>query len=130
MNFQNKIKIDIILSLIILFSFFAFLGLMGVAAEESGTLGNTWILHFIAEYIVFLFPLVLLCVHLNFSNPYFLILVLEINILLYAFGLIKLFTKKLSNSKKYNPFGLTIISIYFILSIVLVYVVSLYASNS
>ncbi len=131
MNFQNKIKLDIILSLIILLNFFAFLALMGTVAEEPGTMGDdTSILHFISEYIAFFFPLALLCVHLNFFNSYFLILVLQINILLYAFGLIKLFSKKLSNSKKYNPYGLTIISVYFILSIVLVYVVSLYTSNT
>ncbi len=75
MNVQNKIKVDIILSLVILLTFFIFLAFISILAKEEGTLGNNWILNFIADYIIYIFPLVLLCIHLKFVNTYFLILI-------------------------------------------------------
>jgi hypothetical protein len=129
MSLQNKIKIDITLTTIISFSFLAFAGFIFVFSKSEGTIGDGFIINFIADYIIYLFPSVLLCDYFKLYNPSLLLLLTALNILLYSFILTRLFAIKLLNSKRYKPFSLTVITGYVIPLIILLYIISLIVTS-
>ena len=94
-----------------------------------GTIGDGFIVNFIADYIIYLFPFVLVYEHFQIFNFNILLLVAGLNILFYSFVLTKLFSKTLLDSKGYKPFKLTIIIAYVIPSIILVYIIFLIVTS-
>ncbi len=124
MTFENKIKTDILVSSIILFSFLLFYGSILVSAKGEGGFGDGIIVNFIADHLIHMFPLVLLWHYLKFEGPYTLLFFGLANIILYAFVL-TLFSKKLSSITRYRPFNLIIGVAYIIPSIILIQVIYL-----
>lgn len=108
MTLQDKTKADIIIATIILFSFIAFLGFIFIFAKDEGTIGDGVIVNFIADYIIYLFPFVLLG-HFQIINFYILLLLTGLNVLFYSLLLARLLSKVLLDMKSYQPYKLTII---------------------
>src|SRR5438045_9614361 len=116
MTIKDKIKTDIFLATIISFCFVAFLGSIFIYLKSEGAIGDGSIVNFIADHIIYLFPSVLLYNYFKLYNLSILLLLTALNILLYSFIFTRLFATKLSNSKKYQPFNLIIVTSYFISS--------------
>ena len=129
MTLQNKIKADIIIATIISFSFIAFFGFIFIFAKDEGTIGDGFIVNFIADYVIYLFPFVLLFEHFQLFNFNILLLSAGLNILFYSLVLTRLLSKKLLGIKSYKPFKLTIIIGYVIPSIILAHIIFLIATS-
>ena len=129
MTLKKKTNADIIIATIISFCFIAFVGFIFIFAKSEGTLGDGYIINFIADYIIYLFPFILLYEHFKIFNFNILLIVAGLNILFYSLVLTRLFSKKLMNSERYKPYKLTIIVAYVIPSIFLVYVIFLIATS-
>jgi hypothetical protein len=117
MTRQNKANADIIITTIISLSFTYLLCFMYAETGEAGK-----IVDFIA---LCLFPLVLILNYLNVQNEYIWLFSMALNILLYAYLLMTLFSEKLYKTDNYQPFILTHVTVYIIPSIVLIRLVYL-----
>lgn len=123
MTLQNKIKADIAIATILLFSCIA---LFIIVYLEIG--GDEKIHNIVGLVGGCLFPVILLIDYLNISSLfYFLPLAIALNILLYAYIFTKLFTKKLCTCKRYKPFDLVHIVAYLIPGIILIRVIYMIA---
>jgi len=129
MTKHNKTKADITIATIILFSFFAFFGFFIIFFKSEGALGDGLIVNFIADYILYLFPFVLLYEHFQIFSFNIFLFAAGLNILFYSFLMTKLFSYKLMDLKSYKPFKLTITIINVILSVILVFIIFLIATS-
>lgn len=128
MTLQDKTKADIIIATIISFSFIAFLGFIFIFAKDEGTIGDGVIVNFIADYIIYLFPFVLLG-HFQIINFYILLLLTGLNILFYSFLLARLLSKVLLDMKSYQPYKLTIIVASVVPLVILIYFIFLITTS-
>jgi hypothetical protein len=113
---QQKTKTDIFIATFLLLSFIAFAGLITVIAQGEGAIGSGVTANAIAGHTLYIFPLVFLSGLIK-SHPLPVILILlAVNVLLYAFILAAVFHSRITKWKKYRPYTL---SFYTLISILL-----------
>ena len=120
MTLQNKIKADIAHTTTTTFSFILFIGFLYGYADVT-----TKYEQFLDIVTFCLFPFSFLYAFFNLHDSYILFISLGLNILLYSYFFIKLFSKKLTNTKGYRPYNLIHITVYVIPAIILIRIVYL-----
>ena len=127
MSYKNKIKVDLFVATLLLFSFFAVLGFFLIFAKNEGNFDHNKILFFVAENISYLFPIVFLgSTFLKFSLL-FLIILTSLNILLYSTIAVTLFVNKVNRSQRYKPFDVIHFIAYAIPSIfITIFIIGLF----
>jgi hypothetical protein len=118
---QQKTKTDLFLASTTFWCFIAFLGLITLIARGEGTLPENSTMHFFADHIRYIFPLLFFGSAsdvVSFLISTFLVIS---NIFCYSYMLMMGFYKPLSTSNRYRPFNATyytIVAILFSLIIV------------
>src|ERR1700733_7636736 len=85
MTKEGKVKTDLFLAAAILFIFIAVLGWISMFSKSEGTIGSGIFVNFLANSIIYIFPLVLLVDLFKILNPLCLLFLLVINIFIYSF---------------------------------------------
>ena len=95
---------DLFLAAAILFIFIAVLGWISMLSKSEGTIGSGIFINFLANSIIYIFPLVLLVDLFKILNPLCLLFLLVINIFTYSFLISIICYKLLIKIKRYKPF--------------------------
>jgi hypothetical protein len=119
MTLQNKIRVDVFLSTFILLITTAVAGFLLAFSKYEGALGPGILVNAIADYILYLFPLILLAEQLSQITPFAFLLLTMSNIIIYSCLSVWFLGKILLRARHYRPFSLTYYTVVTILSLLL-----------
>ncbi len=104
-------QIDLFISSLIILSFITILGFTLEISKGKSDIGDGLAVNFIADNIKYFTPAIFLCEKLNVENLLVLILLLAVNIVVYAVIVAFVASKLVDKFKSYHPFNATYYSI-------------------
>ena len=113
---QQKTKTDIFIAASLLLSLIAFAGLISVIAQSEGGITSGVTAKAIAVHTFYIFPLVFLSGLIKSHLLPVILLLLAVNVFLYAAILSAFFHRRITKLKNYKPYSL---SFYVLISILL-----------